>query len=87
MKNNKKFVWCNIDNEYLTRTSFHCYTNAERGPFYNRHEGNKALCNKRHGVSDDGENFIPIHKLKGDPFDETRVCKSCLKLYKKYNNV
>ena len=54
------------------------------------HEGNSALCNKRYGVSEDGDSFLPLSEInKLEDVDYSKVCKKCYHIFKnlrsKYN--
>lgn len=88
MRNLKKedIVWTNIDNETGNGTAIHgYYSTLRKGPmgeyFCETHNGNSALCNKKFGVSEDGEIFLTIEKLEGMKFDPNLFCQKCVKIY------
>lgn len=74
-------VWCNVENATATADSLHCYYARERGPSWNRYMGNSALCNKKLGVSEDGDGFLPADKIIPSNLNRAIACKKCLKIY------
>lgn len=83
-----EIVWCESDNETATRTSYHGYYGRRRltgtGKWTGEKlPGNSALCNKRHGIADENENFLSIDQVEDSGLDRVKVCKRCLILYDK----
>lgn len=76
-------VWADVENETATTSSLHCYYSRERGPRWSRHMGNSALCNKKLGISDDGDGFLPVDKIIPSTLNRATACKRCLKIYDK----
>ena len=81
-----KLVWTWMENEDATHAALHCYYGAKRKDLLGKytgdtHDGNSALCNKRYGISEDGDSFLPIDKIIASPLNEEKACKRCLKIY------
>lgn len=76
--------WMDADNADATSSTYHGYYGRKRknflGEFYH---ANSALCNKKKGISDDGQGFVPISGVEDNGLVRDRVCKSCLKIYDK----
>lgn len=83
-----RLVWAWMENEDQSHSALHCYYSAQRkdsvGMYTGEtHNGNSALCNKNWGISEDGDSFLPIDKIKPDDMDRNAACKRCLKIYDK----
>jgi len=81
-----KLVWTWMENETRTHSALHCYYSRKRKDSVGRytgetHDGNSALCNKKYGISEDGDSFLPIDKIIPSELNEKAACKSCLKIY------
>lgn len=79
-------VWTWVENETGNYSSMHCYCGRKRkdpvGQYTGEtHDGNSALCNKRLGVSEDGDSFLAISQIISDELDRDQACKKCLKIY------
>lgn len=88
MKQKGKLVWAWVENETATNEAMHCYYSRDRkdsvGNYTGEtHKGNSALCNKKLGVSEDGDSFLSIDKIDPDPLDRNIACKTCLKIFDK----
>lgn len=84
-------VWHTCDNFNETRTAQHCYKSSQRHDTMGRytgewHLGNSALCNKRTGVSEDGDSFLDITQIIPDELKRNFACKTCLSIYDKLPN-
>ena len=76
--------WMDTDNADATRSTYHGYYGRVRqNQYFGDYEGNSALCNKKYGISEDGEGFLPIDKVDDDGLKRERVCQRCLKIYDK----
>lgn len=85
-----KLVWSWMESD-TGHTALHCYYGRRRkdstGMYTGEtHEGNSALCNKRFGISEDGDSFLPIDNISPSKLDENAACQSCLKIYNKLKN-
>lgn len=83
---NGKLVWAWMENETATHSALHCYYSRQRkdstGMYTGeRHDGNSALCNRRYGISEDGDSFLQIDKIEPSELIRTAACKKCLKIY------
>jgi len=78
-------VWMQAENEALTASSYHGYYPSERLRPYTRerYNANRALCNRKFGISDDGEYYVHISKVVDDGLDRDKVCKKCLNIFDK----
>jgi hypothetical protein len=76
--------WIDADSSDGNYGNFHGYKPSKRThEYFGEYDGNSSLCNKNRGIIDeDGETFTPFEKLISDKFDEKKVCKNCLKIYK-----
>lgn len=88
MNNKDKLVWAWMENETATHSALHCYYSNERkdsvGQYTGEtHSGNSALCNKKYGISEDGDSFLPIDAIKPDELNRELACKRCLKIFDK----
>ena len=77
-----KLVWAMVDSDDGMNLSLHCYYGRERKFCGEKYSGNSALCNKKRGVSEDGDTFIPIDKINSTALDESTACKTCLRIFK-----
>lgn len=76
--------WMSADNFNATSSNYHGYYGRKRKDylgFFN--QGNSALCNKKKGISEDGEGFIPISGVEDNGLKRNKVCQRCLKIYDK----
>lgn len=80
-RDTSKLVWTWVENETATHSALHCYYGRERKFMGEKYNGNSALCNKKLGVSEDGDSFLPIDKINSDPLNESAACQRCLKIY------
>lgn len=83
-----KLVWAWMENEDASHSALHCYYGRDRkdsvGQYTGEtHKGNSALCNKKYGISENGDSFLSIDKIVPDTLDPFNACKKCLKMYNK----
>jgi len=73
------------DNADATNVCYHGYYGCERTVAWigEKYQGNAALCNRRKGISDDGEGFVPIELVENNGLKRNQVCGSCLRIYDK----
>ena len=79
--------WMDADNSDATRSTYHGYYGSKRMDWVGEYDGNRALCNKKKGISEDGESFVHIDKVENNGLKRDRVCRSCLKIYDKLPSV
>ena len=86
--NKEEVVWSQSDNYNATRIVFHCYypnlRYTEIGRWTGEKKvGNSALCNKRMGMQNENEDYVPIEEIESTKLDRDKVCKTCLKMFDK----
>jgi len=79
-------VWSEQENLNATASALHGYYSNERvcgiGVYTGEsHLGNSALCNKKMGVSEDGEIFLPIADVPVSKLNKNAACKRCLRIF------
>lgn len=77
--------WMITDNSSATATCYHGYYGSKRNIPYigEEYDSNRALCNRKFGISEDGESFIHIDKVEQNGLKRNQVCQKCLKIYDK----
>lgn len=89
MKRNIKkadVVWHTAPNATETDYSMHGYYSkpmiSEVGTYTGEtHQGNAALCNGKFGISEDGDSYLSIDKLKAHELNPNFACKRCQKIF------
>lgn len=80
----KDIKWMDTDNADETRSTYHGYYGRMRKhQYFEDYNGNSALCDKKKGISEDGETFIKIENVEQNGLKRDRVCGSCLRIYDK----
>ena len=81
--------WMDTDNADATASCYHGYYASKRKIPYlgDEYDGNRALCNKNKGISEDGGSFVHIDKVENNGLKRNQVCGSCLRIYDKLPSV
>lgn len=82
----KDVKWMDTDNADATRSTYHGYYGSKIKFWGGEYDGNRALCNKNKGISEDGESFVHISKVEDDELKRDSVCGSCLRVYDKLHS-
>jgi hypothetical protein len=82
----KDVVFHSAENEDLTSSAKHGLYGSLRKDTMGRytgetHEGNSALCNKRYGLSEDGDTYLTIDKIPNEGLNG--ACKRCISIFNK----
>lgn len=72
--------WVDVDNEEGNSAKMHAYYPSQRRVYGALYDSNRALCNRRLGVSENGDTCLPFTELRESPFNEDIACKKCLKI-------